>query len=73
MSHDGHRLVRLYSQIEVAKDSLSTRRVSEPQILELNSAVGDALRSTLLWIDLRGFFNDAKYLSSRISSSRDRR
>ena len=73
MSHDGHRLVRLYSQVEVAKDSLSTRRVSEPQILELNSAVGDALRSTLLWIDLRGFFNDAKYLSSRISSSGDRR
>ena len=73
MSHDGHRLVRLYSQVEVAKDSLSTRRVSEPQILELNSAVGDALRSTLLWIDLRGFFNDAKYLSSGISSSGDRR
>ena len=60
MTNDGHRLVWLNSQIEVAQNGLLSGGVPEPDILELDTTMSDVLDAFLLGINFRWLFNDAE-------------
>jgi len=60
VAYDGNRLIGLDCQVKVTKDSLSAGRISEPDVFEFNSSMGNVLYSSLFGINLRWFLNDAE-------------
>ena len=72
MTHYRHRLVRLNRQVEVAEDCSPARRVSEPQVLKLDSTMGNILDALLFRINLRRLLDDSKDQLGRLACSWDR-
>lgn len=61
VSHDGHWLIGLNSQVELFEHELISRGVSEVHIPELNTASQLVSDTLLLWVDLGLLFNDTEY------------
>ena len=72
MANDSYRLVGFNCQVEIAENCQFTRGISEPNVLEFDTTMGNVCLTWLFGVNLGGLFNNAKYKLSCLASFSDR-